>query len=1316
MVRTALPKITTGIAKSSWWIFIAAVVLTALALAAGRYLASTVDDNQEQIEAFLHENGFEYVQIGKIESNFQTFDPRFHVENLHFDVDGEAVLEVDQLLVRLDSLSTLIQQTPIVAEVSVSGVRFVLDRVDGQTSIRGMPRREGSVNLDYLLNSIPHLQVVRLDNIDIDVFNEGIHLKLKSAEGEPWYVVEEGNGEKLISLTAILTRPLHGGASESSEVHLMGRYQGDVREAGFKADLFLDVPRLDLENVFPKLNQATRLAHADMNGRLWVSMAPDDVDITSQLELSDVRLGVPQGEVNLLSKVSASARYHGASLTHGSMLIPSLALQAGETEFRLEDLTVALGETGGKAGYAGRLAELDVTAVMAMLSELADSGVISERLSNALNAVNPRGRLVDIGVQGEFGSSDVRVTSRVASVSMDAYLGVPAISDINGFLSVSPRRGFIDIHNDEFSMNFANMFSEAWPFSSARGRVGYDVRADKLVVHSGLIELIDGDLSAYGKVSLSLPPEQALQTWGLTIGIRDADLLDASRYLPNTLNEDLTRWLDNAIGGGTGVESGLLFHGALFRGSPAVRKTHSTYFKVEDATMNYHEDWPVITDLAATVHVASHEVTSRGGTGRVFDTDVADIEVVVPVPPAGVDTVLVNAEASGDMSDAIRTLNETPLAETTSNMASYWSGEGPVSASLQLNVGLGERQDEEVGSDVRLGFNGATLDMADFDLRTEQLSGTARYTNLDGISSEGFKGVMFGEEINGTITSQLFGSGGEIVVSVNGAINAVDLYGWSEQILLTRAEGKTGYSASVHVPFGGAKDLTWVEASTDLVGLTLELPAPLAKPEADTEMLFSYTQIFLDDGYRVDMSADDNIKASLKIADGIAKGGRIHFGETPLGVVTYDAIRMSGRIAYLDYESWMDTTDALSAISDVSLESEINRHVHSLDLMIDELSLFSLELEDAKTLVTRGDDHWLASIDNETMRGVVRVDDDDLAPIDINLDYLRFTTEDGDGEDPFGDTDPISFDPIDFATRQLLLDEEDYGAWSFKYRVDGEVAVLSEVTAEALGVSVLPSSTATWQIVEGEHYSHFEGDIEISDLGHALEQFGFASSIEGEGLKLDADVSWPGSPAMVDINNLRGLVNLHEGKGKFVQAETGGALKLLGIFDFAQLARRFRLDFSDVVSKGYEFNDISGTTRLDAGAIDVTEPIVILSSSGKFTVGGSVDLNTRELDNDMVVTLPVGRTLPWYAAYSAIATGPLAGAGVMIAQRLFEDQIDTMSSAKYHISGTIEDPLIEFVTIFDDSVRGGESEGAAEESAEPQGAPEVTEDLSAVYP
>jgi uncharacterized protein YhdP len=247
----------------------------------------------------------------------------------------------------------------------------------------------------------------------------------------------------------------------------------------------------------------------------------------------------------------------------------------------------------------------------------------------------------------------------------------------------------------------------------------------------------------------------------------------------------------------------------------------------------------------------------------------------------------------------------------------------------------------------------------------------------------------------------------------------------------------------------------------------------------------------------------------------------------------------------------------------------------------------------------------------------------------------------------------------------------------------------------------LNDSIVLWSVDEmGQQKSTYTGHVLVPELDQALEQWGYASSIEGENFEFEADVFWLGSPAMVDLLKADGSVRLQGRKGRFVQADNGaGALKVLGIFDFASLARRFRFDFSDILDKGFSFNEVSGDTRIREGEIKIVEPIVIKGSSGSFRVGGQISLVTQELDSDMIVTLPLSQNLPWYAAYYAIAAGPLVGAGVWVAQKVFEKQIDQISSAKYKVSGTVEEPVIEFVSIFNDSVRDMSEPGSSQEQA-----------------
>ena len=192
--------------------------------------------------------------------------------------------------------------------------------------------------------------------------------------------------------------------------------------------------------------------------------------------------------------------------------------------------------------------------------------------------------------------------------------------------------------------------------------------------------------------------------------------------------------------------------------------------------------------------------------------------------------------------------------------------------------------------------------------------------------------------------------------------------------------------------------------------------------------------------------------------------------------------------------------------------------------------------------------------------------------------------------------------------------------------------------------------------------------------------------MEGSNFNLSASLVWDGSPAAIDMAVAEGQIKLLNGKGRFVQADPGAALKLLGVFDFAQIGRRLSFDFSDVVQKGWSFHGIQGSLDYKKGKMSILEPIVIEGSSSTFKLAGSVDLNTRELDNDMIVTLLVSRNLPWYAAYSAIATGPLAGLGVLLAQKILKSQINQASSAKYTVSGTIESPKIELHSLFNNSL------------------------------
>jgi hypothetical protein len=95
-------------------------------------------------------------------------------------------------------------------------------------------------------------------------------------------------------------------------------------------------------------------------------------------------------------------------------------------------------------------------------------------------------------------------------------------------------------------------------------------------------------------------------------------------------------------------------------------------------------------------------------------------------------------------------------------------------------------------------------------------------------------------------------------------------------------------------------------------------------------------------------------------------------------------------------------------------------------------------------------------------------------------------------------------------------------------------------------------------------------------------------------------------------------------------------------------------------------------------------------------VSGLSDVASQTLDAELVATLPVANNLPWVAA---LAAGLPVAAGVFVVSKVFEKQVNRLSSGIYSIKGTWDDPQINFDRIFDDELRPSEGAPVATDSS-----------------
>jgi len=204
--------------------------------------------------------------------------------------------------------------------------------------------------------------------------------------------------------------------------------------------------------------------------------------------------------------------------------------------------------------------------------------------------------------------------------------------------------------------------------------------------------------------------------------------------------------------------------------------------------------------------------------------------------------------------------------------------------------------------------------------------------------------------------------------------------------------------------------------------------------------------------------------------------------------------------------------------------------------------------------------------------------------------------------------------------------------------------------------------------------THVVAKMELFDTGKMLNRSGYPDTLrDGNGL-LDCDLVWSGAPDEMKLPNLEGHLSLKMRKGQFLKVDPGAG-KLLSVFNLQSLPKRITLDFNDVFSKGFEFDNIIGVAQLRQGVL-MTNDFKINGSAAQVTMTGQVDL-IRETQSLRVKVLP---TIGDSVSLLAFAAGPAVGAGVFLANKIFRDPLDKLVAFEYNVTGSWVDPKVEKIS------------------------------------
>ena len=890
-----------------------------------------------------------------------------------------------------------------------------------------------------------------------------------------------------------------------------------------------------------------------------------------------------------------------------------------------------------------------------------------------LQALELDGEALNVRGYARLAPLQIGYAATIQDLNLNGYRGSPYIRGGAGEFMGHLRGAQMQLNARSMDTQFPETFHQRWLMDECQGLVQAWFRGKYFGLRGqNLRAEIDGTRVA-GGFAVSRPPERYEQRLSVLINLDRTSVQRAKSYVPYKLPAGLPEWIDEGPRSGQLSDVKFAYHGQLHTRPFELGRRVELSARITDGQVRYHQDWPHLLELDGTVAVAGKTVRIEVDRGVMGESRIDGSVVVLGDNAAYADVDLVTTTTVPRALNFVRT---TPLATWMEFITPDWTGGGELTLAGSMHIplklmGVGEHigevpgGEDELALDLTIGLNGVDLALPAYRVNLNKMTGELAYEYPFQLDGDDVAGEIFGYPAKfasradvDTVTFTVIGQ-----ASYGDVLDLLDLQDPGGMV------GGFDFDAELHIEMG-TEEITRLEVVTDLTGLGLDLPGEYSKlPEESRPTELDLR--FLDD-YQAFSFRHGAATGWLHVAE-VPLRGAVGFSSAPPMVdVSVNELVLAGRIERFSLDEVVPDGD-----EDVALPIP----VRLVALQVGRIDVEELHFPDAILDGYIAPDELQITIASPMLNGTVALKGDD--PLQLTLTDIVLPANPSEG-DPLDVSLMAELPRADVQVDRFQVGDVNYGRWQFKLMPEVGGIRLAELTARVRDVDIASPTGVFWQAEPNRSY--FEGTMTAGNLEEVLPLWGYAPSLATRKASLSAKFDWRGSPGNVDLERLVGQAEFSAEEGRFSDVETGsGAMRILSLVNFSTLAKRLNFDFSDVTGRGVSFDELSGVARFDEGTLTFIEPMEVNGSGSRIRIAGQVDLESGALDNEMIVTLPVNKSLPWYAAWVALAN-PLAGVGVLVGERVLRKPIEQFSSAKYAVGGTLDEPEVKFVGVWDTSI------------------------------
>ena len=801
------------------------------------------------------------VEIASIDAAIHWFSPRLRLLDVAVfdDKDKTPLFNFREAFVELDIVASILRQEIIVNEIGLVGASISIDKLsDSEWLIQGIKfTSEGSselpdqflymiLNADYLLHDSDIYYRdhtgdklnLSLRDVNIDVNNSFSNHKIKFSMnlpedfGKDLAVVASLNGE-LENLAGDIYVEINQLKVKqwNKKFKLLETYQLD---AVLDVNLWTVIEKNNIQSLLAQVSASNVSVRNNTTAKSWR---------TEHLS-SNIRYKQKKGHW----EIAVSEFYFGKELApEWPYKITALASDDEDNYYLSADFL--------------RLGDLqDIAEVFLSEESFADLNTIKSYQLQAdiynLNLKLPK----DLSKQPLL--DELLLDVSIVDFSMFDKENDIRLSGVDVLLHYDVNDIFIDMATEDAQLEIRKLFRAPLFANTISGKLTLEHDEDNWRLSSSQLQLKNSHINTFSRLDIRLPSE------GKVFVDVQTDFTDgygkyARHYVPvGVMSPRLVRWLDMAVTDGYVPEGSFLLHGNL---DEYPFNEHNGVFQIlfspQNVSMQFLENWPLLTDASATVKFNNTSLVVKDARGRTQQTSLFNGYAEILNLPDPHLTVTTNAR--GKNTDIQSYIWNSELDDILGNAMRLFQFKGESRLKLKLDVPL-NRKKIDVVIDGHLNFNNAEIYYPELGYEISEMNGVVDFTR-DSIFADSIEAKIQNKPVHLNALTKQGESGPEVVFHLDGVLAAdylLQRYDWIPREWIA---GQSVWSMDFEIPYTPKDYLVHVKASSHLQDVAIKLSDKVHKA-ANREVNFVTEIDVLDDnGLHVEAQARD--ASGLKIFD-----------------------------------------------------------------------------------------------------------------------------------------------------------------------------------------------------------------------------------------------------------------------------------------------------------------------------------------------------------------------------------------------------------------------------------------------------------------